>query len=122
MLMVSARAAMSEDSPDAVRTPLRHSLGSIVDVTVRPLFIASQSSVEERREEQVAEWLDAIISPTSRYQRHPPLLAPRLQHFPHDVRPNGPYVPTLLLLVHVCVLETVFIELTAGACSDSRLS
>ena len=93
MLMVSARAAMSEDSPDAVRTPLRHSLGSIVDVTVRPLLIASQSSVEERREEQVAEWLDAIISPTSRYQRHS--LIPALG-FNTSPMTSDPMVPTSL--------------------------
>ena len=71
--MVSA--AMSEGLPDSGRTPLRHSLGSIVDVTVRPLFIASQASVEERRDEQVAEWLEAIISPTSRYRRNSLTLA-----------------------------------------------
>ena len=56
---------MSEGS--SARSPaLRHSLGSVVDVTVRPLFVARQSAPEDPAEEQLALWLDAIISPTSR--------------------------------------------------------
>ncbi|KAF0287626.1 hypothetical protein FJT64_014008 [Amphibalanus amphitrite] len=57
---------MSEGSSASVSAPLRHSLGSVVDVTVRPLFVASQSSVDDHGDEEVALWLDAIISPTSR--------------------------------------------------------
>ena len=64
--MVSGRVTMSEGSPRSLGSTLRHSLGSVVDATVRPLFVASQSSMEDQQEEEVALWLDAIISPTSR--------------------------------------------------------